>query len=159
MTANVASALPGIYVRWGHIQSQCVNYNKFTNTTLKTFLLLSWKSSGEEEETSRREIHLFSQHWHDARDLFLGIKTWRIGHRLELHRHLVVHPCHDVLELQLFSVLADHIAQWLDEPGPGHGIPPRVVACRQEWWNVKAHQHNVYKRRQKKETCVWMNEC
>ena len=85
----------------------------------------------DEETTSGGKIHLFSQHWHDTRDLFLCIKTWRIGDGLKIYCHLVVHSCHDVLELQLLSVLADHFAQRLHEPGAARGVPPRVVAWRE----------------------------
>lgn len=38
---------------------------------------------------------------------------------------------HDVLELQFTRVFANHVTQWLDEPGSARSVSPWVVACRQ----------------------------
>lgn len=94
--------------------------------------------------TSRAKIHLFGEHWHNTRDLFLCVEARRVWHRLKLYCHLVVDTGHDVLELQFHPVFADHVTQWLDEPGSAHSVSPWVVACRQRSGRAKRESGDFF---------------
>lgn len=102
-----------------------------------------WFSSAA-AATSRGEIHLFGEHWHNTRNLFLCVEAWRVWHRLKLYCHLVVDTGHDVLELQFLPVFAYHVTQGLDEPGSAHCISPWVVACGQRSDRAKKESGDLF---------------
>lgn len=64
------------------------------------------------------KIQFFGEHRHNARNLFLCVKSGVKGEGFELGCHLPVDPGEDVHELQLVRVLLQHRTQRLDEPGP-----------------------------------------
>ena len=60
------------------------------------------------------EVEVLGQHVDDARDL-LDEFLWIGGGPLEVQRHLIVDPRHDVHQL-LVAVFFQHLAQRLHEP-------------------------------------------
>lgn len=73
------------------------------------------------------KIQLLGEHRHNARDLFLCVKSRVEGKGLEFCRYLPVHASEDVHELQLVRVQLQHRTERLDEPGPVLRISPGIV--------------------------------
>lgn len=82
------------------------------------------------------EVQLFGQHGHNTRNLFFLIVSWEVGTRLELQRHLVVHPCHDLHDFQFLAEPEQHVTYGLDEPWSVCSVSPGVIAYQKYKWKL-----------------------